>query len=582
MIPHMATRNGPVHVVTTKRRYKGSVYQTHLLRRSYREDGKVKNETVGNLSHLPEPVIELVRQSLRGVTFVEAERHFEIQQSRAHGHVDAVLKAMRRLGFAQLLSSRACRERDLLMAMIAARVIDPRSKLATTRAWHNTTLPRALAIEDANEDDLYAAMDWLLERQPAIEKKLAKRHLNDGGLVLYDVTSSYFEGRCCPLARLGYSRDRKKGTLQVNYGLVTDPLGCPVAVSVFDGNVNDTKTLLPTVNKVRGQLGIERMVIVGDRGMISQKQIDELGKQSNLDWVTALRSPAIRELVASGPLQLGLFDERNLFEFEHPDYPGERLVACRNQDLAAHRAAKRQALLQATKERLQRIQASVDAGRLRGKAKIGVRVGKEIARHKVEKHFDLTIEDDRFAFEVNDERVAAEAQLDGIYVLRTSLPRSRLDGPGVVLAYKQLTHVERAFRSFKTIDLHVRPIHHWSENRVRAHIFLCMLSYYVQYHMQEAWRSLLFSDEEAWLRERADVVAPAQRSASALQKVRTRRTESGDEVHSFRTLLADLATVTSNSCRRRDANAGEPTFTIFTTPTEQQRNAIALLDVIRT
>src|SRR5690606_35277753 len=309
--PAMAKRDGPVHVVTTTRKYKGKVYRTHLLRRSYRDGGKVKNETVGNLSHLPEAVVDLVRQSLRGTTFVDAQQHFEIQKTLAHGHVDAVLRAMRQLGLASILNSRPSKERDLVMAMIAARVLDPRSKLATTRACHRTTLPSRLGVEGANEDDLYAAMDWLLERQPVIEKKLAGRHLKEGGFVLYDVSSSYFEGRCCPLARLGHSRDGKKGTLQINYGLVTDQFGCPVSISVFPGNVNDTKTLLPIVQKVRKNLGVEQIVMVGDRGMISQKQIGELKQESGVDWITALRSPSIRDLVTNGPLQLGLFDEKN-------------------------------------------------------------------------------------------------------------------------------------------------------------------------------------------------------------------------------------------------------------------------------
>ena len=580
----MAGRSGAVHVVTTKRRYKDKVYQAHLLRRSYRESGKVKNETVANLSHLPEHVVALIRGSLRGQRFVEVEEAFEIESSPQHGHVQAALGAMRALGMADVIGSRPSRQRDLVMAMVAARIISPRSKLATTRWWHRTTLPRELGVEDATEDDLYAAMDWLLARQPAIEKKLAGRHLRKDGLVLYDLTSSYFEGKRCPLAAIGHSRDRKKGTLQVNYGLVTDEFGCPVSVSVFRGNVGDSTTLLGEVSKVRSQFGIQSLVLVGDRGMITQSQIDKLVESTKreIDWITALRSPAIRKLVNGGALQLGLFDERNLFELTHPDYPGERLVACRNHDLAEHRAHKRRALLEATVKKLEAIQRSVESGRLRGKDKIGIRVGKVLDSHKVGKHFQLEIERNRFRFQIAKEKVAAEAALDGIYVVRTSLSKKMMGGPGVVLAYKRLSTVERAFRSMKTVDLHVRPIRHWSEDRVRAHIFLCMLAYYVQYHMQEAWRSLLFFDEEAWITKRDDPVAPAKRSLSADSKASTRVNDDGHPVHSFRTLLDDLAGIVRNRCRRKGATTDEPPFEILTRPTALQLQALELVSAIST
>lgn len=577
----MVRRSGAVHVVTTTRRVKDKVYHAHLLRRSYREDGKVKNQTVANLSHLPEHVIDLIRRSLRGQRFIEAEEAFDIEASPQHGHVQAALGAMRALGMADLIGSRRSRQRDLVLAMVAARIISPQSKLATTRWWHTTTLPRQLGVEDANEDELYAAMDWLLARQPVIEKKLASRHLRKGGLVLYDITSSYFEGRCCPLAAIGHSRDRKKGTLQVNYGLITDEFGCPVSVSVFRGNVGDSTTLLDEVKTVRSEFGIESLVLVGDRGMITQKQIDKLdGNKREIDWITALRSPAIRKLVEGGALQLGLFDERNLFELTHPDYPGERLVACRNHELAEHRASKRRALLEATVKKLESVQKSVASGRLKGKDKIGIRVGKVLDSHKVGKHFDLEIERNRFDFLIAEDRVAAEAALDGIYVVRTSLPKKSLAGAGVVLAYKRLSVVERAFRSMKTVDLHVRPIRHWSENRVRAHIFLCMLAYYVQYHMQEAWRSLLFFDEEAWTEERSDPVSRAERSAAAHNKAVTKMDDEGRPVHSFRTLLADLAGIVCNRCRRKGAAADEPPIEILTRPTELQKQALELIGAI--
>lgn len=573
----MVKHPGAVHVVTTKREYKGKTYVAHLLRRSFREDGKVRNETVGNLSHLPDHVVDLIRQSLRGHRFVDVGGSFDIVRSPRHGDVAAVLAMMRGLGMTELLGSRPSRERDLVMAMIAARVLRPQSKLATTRWWHTTTLPGQLGVHDATEDELYAAMDWLLQRQPTIEKKLATRHLSAGGMVLYDISSSYFEGTKCPLAALGHSRDGKKGTLQVNYGLVTDAFGCPVSVSVFAGNVGDSTTVMEQATKLQTRFGIESMVLVGDRGMITERQIDAIKKLPGLDWVTALRSPAIRDLVERKVIQLGLFDERNLFEIVDEQYPGERLVACRNQGLAEHRRLKRDSLIEATNQKLGKIKSAVASGRLIGKDKIGLRVGKIINAHKVGKHFDLDIEDGRFDFHVNQERVRQEAALDGIYVIRTSLATKALDTPGVVLAYKRLSSVERAFRSLKTVDLHVRPIRHWTEDRVRAHIFLCMLAFYVQYHMQEAWRSLLYRDEELWNHTRTDPVAPAPRSSSAKQKDATHLTAQGWPAHSFRTLLDDLGSIVRNTCRRKGGADGEPEFEIVTQATELQSRALELI-----
>jgi len=569
-----------MHVVTTERAYKGKVYRTHLLRRSFREDGKVKNETLANLSHLPDAVIDLVKRALAGQHFVEATEVFEVVRSRLHGDVQAVLTAMKALGLEEILASRACPERSLVLALIAARVIRPQSKLATTRWWDDTTLPSLLGVDGASEDDLYAAMDWLLEHQGTIEKKLASRHLHDGGLVLYDLSSSYFEGSCCPIARRGHSRDGKKGTLQVNYGLVTDACGCPVAVTVFAGNTGDSTTLLPTVKQVQSRFGVESLVIVGDRGMISQKQIAELSKDDRIDWITALRSANIQELLSEKHIQLGLFDERNLFEIEHhDDYPGERLVACRNPELAVRRAKSRESLLMATGKLLQKLCDRVESGKLRGAAKIGVAVGKVVNKHKVAKHFDIVITDTTLTCTINQGRVKAEAALDGIYVVRTSLVKKQMDANGVVLAYKRLANVERAFRSLKTVDLHVRPIFHWTEDRVRAHIFLCMLAYYVQYHMQEAWRPLLFFDEQAWVTEREDPVAPANRSDSAQAKAESKHTEDGKRVHSFRTFLGSLAGIVSNECRTRDSKNAQ-TFELVTTPSKDQREAIDLLKAI--
>jgi hypothetical protein len=578
----MPSRKGPVHVVTTRRRYKGRLYETHLLRRTYREDGKVKNETVGNLSHLPREVVELVRRVLRGETWAPAGELFEVTASRIHGDTDAVVRAMERLGFRQLLSARLCREADLVMGMVAARVVAPHTKLATTRWWQTRTLPEDLGIERADEDDLYAAMDWLLKRQGAIEKQLAARHLRSGGLALYDLTSSYFEGTTCPLARIGHNRDGKKNKLQVNYGLLTDRWGCPVAVSVYEGNTNDPKTLMPQVRQLQESFGLDRVVLVGDRGMIGQAAVEQLREVEGLSWITALKSGQIRALVEGGALQMGLFDERNLFEWVHPDYPGERLVACRNTELARLRAHKRQALLEATEKELEKVRAMVARGTLRGAGAIGVRVGRVVNKYKVAKHFDLRIEERRFEFHMREQEVAAEAALDGIYVIRTSLSKKQMSAPEVVRSYKALTEVERAFRSMKTIDLKVRPIHHRLADRVRAHIFLCMLAYYVEWHMREAWRSLLFADEDLEAKARRDPVAPAQRSEPAEAKAATHTLPDGTAAHSFRTLLEELSTIVRNTCQAPGrAPAGQaPTFRVVTTPSDKQRHALKLLEAI--
>ena len=551
-----------------------------LLREGYREGGKVKNRTLANLSRLPPEAIDALRRVLKGEKLVNADNAFEVVASLHHGHVQAVLDAMRRLGLANLIASRPSRQRDLVLAMVAARTLEPGSKLGTTRWWHITTLPTLLGVSDADEDELYDAMDWLLERQPLIEKKLAARHLHNDGIALYDLSSSYFEGVTCPLAALGHNRDGKKGKLQVNYGLLTDPRGVPVAVSVFKGNTGDPVTLLPHVEKVREEFGIERFVLVGDRGMITQKQIDALGQIDGIDWIAALRPEAIRKLLAGGALQLGLFDERNLFELAHPDFPGERLVACRNPELAKRRAHKRTSLLEATAVELEKVRGMVARGRLCGQDDIGVRVGKVVNKYKVAKHFRLIIEDARFDFEIDADSVRAEAALDGIYVVRTSLPPERMDADETVRSYKLLSRVERAFRSFKTMDLMVRPIHHRLENRVRAHIFLCMLAYYVLWHMLEAWRPLLFADEDQKARAFRDPVAPAKRGEAAMRKVNTGRQADGSPVHSARTLLGRLSTIVRNACRCPGAKPDAPTFDVDTTPDKTQRKALELLKTI--
>ena len=579
----MAARTGTAHVVTTTRAYKGKVYRTHLLRRSYREDGKVKNETLGNLSHLPDELVEIVRRVLRGETFVPLADAFEIIGSQAHGHVDAVAQAMRRLDFAVVLGSKPSRERSLVLAMVAARIVAPHTKLATTRWWRTTTLADDFDVADADENDLYAAMDWLLARQDAIQKTLAARHLREGGLVLYDLSSSYFEGTCCPLAQRGYNRDGKKGLLQVNYGLLTDARGCPVAVEVHEGDVADSATLIPEVQRLRDAFGIEQMVMVGDRGMISSKAIAELRELQGIDWITALKTVSIRALVEQGQLQLDLFDQRNLMEITSPDYPGERLVACRNPQLAAQRAHKREDLICATEKSLQAIHKRVEAGRLKTADAIGLAVGKVINRYKVAKHFDLQIAEHSFSFQRKQAAIAAEAALDGVYIIRTSVPAERMSADDGVRHYKALANVERAFRSLKTVDLKVRPIHHHTADRVRAHILLCMLAYYVEWHMREAWRELMFADPDQAAKAVRDPVAPAQRSPAALDKVASRTLDNGAPAHSFATLIAELGAIVRNTCKTPSANSAKadaPTFDIVTTPNPTQRRALELINQI--
>ena len=525
--------------------------------------------------------VATIRRVLRGEGLCPPSSLFEITASRACGHVQAVAVAMRQLQMERLLAARPAPERDRVLALIAARIVSPNTKLATSRQWHSTTLAQDFGVADADEDDLYGAMDWLLAHQHSIQKKLAARHLTEGGLVLYDLSSSYFEGLTCPLAKLGYSRDGKKGLLQVNYGLLTDARGCPVAVSVYEGNVADSQTFLPEVERLRTSFGIERMVVVGDRGMISSKAIAELRQEAGVDWITALKSTSIRGLLEQGQLQLGLFDERNLVEIDSPDYPGERLVACRNPELAKLRAHKRDDLLACTERNLEKVRERVRAGRLAGQDQIGVAVGRVINQYKVAKHFALAIEDAALHWSRNAESIRAEAALDGIYIIRTSVPAERMDGPECVRSYKALAQVERAFRSLKTVDLKVRPIHHRTADRVRAHILLCMLAYYVEWHMREAWRELLFADTEQQAKAGRDPVAPAKRSLAALDKVASRQLDDGAPVHSFHTLLDALSGIVRNTCRAPGAAAEEPTFEVVTTATAQQRRALDLIAQIK-
>jgi len=553
---------------------------TVLLRESYREGSKVGKRTLANLSSLSGPQIEAIRCVLRGEKIQFASK-FEILSSRAHGHVQAVSLAMSRLKMDALIDAKDCPQRDAVLAMIASRIVSPNTKLATTRLWHTNTLASDFGVTGHDEDDLYKAMDWLLERQDSIEKKLAKRHLLKDALVLYDLSSSYFEGSCCPLAKFGYNRDRKRGKLQVNYGLLTGPLGCPVAISVYEGNTSDGMTFMPAVHKLQSDFGIRQMVMVGDRGMIAQKTINEMRDIEGLDWITALRTGSIRALVEGGQLQMGLFDERNLLEIESPDYPGERLVACRNDALSKLRAHKRLELLSATEENLTKIKERVDSGRLTGADAIGVCVGRLIDKHKMAKHIELKITNQSLTWTRKAQSIAAEAALDGLYIIRTSVSAQRMDAPTCVRSYKSLANVERAFRSIKSIDLKVRPIHHRTENRVRAHLFLCMLAYYVEWHMRQAWAELLFADTEQGLKESRDPVAPAKRSEVAMQKVASLKLDDGSMAHSFATLMADLSTIVQNTCKAPGSEQEATTFEVTTNPTLKQQRAMELIKAIK-
>jgi transposase len=515
-----------------------------LLREGWREGNKTRQRTLANLSHWPPEKIETFRRLLRDETLVSPQDLLNTEKSLPHGHVQAVLEMIARLKLDQLISSQPCRERDLVLAMIVERLIDPCSKLATTRRWHSTTLAEELGVGDASEDDLYAAMDWLLQRQERIEKKLAARHLDQGGIVLYDVSSSFYEGRRCPLAQFGHDRDGKNGLPIIVYGVMTDGRGCPVAVSVYAGNTGDSTTVGDQIDKLREKFGLERVVLVGDRGMLTQPQIDKLKQYSGMGWITALNSTAIRGLVDQGALQLSLLDEKNLAEITAPEYPGERLMVCHNPMLEEQRQRKREQLLQATEKSLEKISREV-ARRTKKPftaAEIGMKVGKLLGRYKMSKHFQCTIGEGSFSWSRRTESIAQEQKLDGIYVLRTSEPAERLSTEETVRSYKSLAEVERAFRCLKGIDLLVRPIRHRTEDRVPAHIFLCVLAYYVQWHLRRAWAPLLFEDEErVEQRQQRDPVLPAQPSASAQHKKHSHQTADGLPVHSFMDLLKELA-----------------------------------------
>jgi hypothetical protein len=582
----MARASRACHVAEITRTHGGRRYRYYLLRRTYRDAGRVKHETLGNLSRLPAGIIELIRRAVRGDALVPPDDAFDVIRSRPHGHVAAVVGTARKVGVPALLAATRSRERDLVEALIAARLLDPCSKLATARALGTATeessLGESLGVADADEDALYAAMDWLLARQGRVEQALARRHLTDGGLILYDVTSTYFEGRKCPLAKFGHSRDGKRDTLQIVFGLLTNGDGCPVAVEVFEGNTGDPKTLPAQIKKIRERFAIARVVLVGDRGILTDARLrEDLRPIEGLDWITALRAPAIQALAAGGALQLTLFDQQDLAEITHPDYPGERLIVCKNPVLAEERTRKRGELLEATERDLAKIAAATQRAKrpLRGQAHIALRVGKVLGRRKVGKHFTLEITDTRFSATRNEGAIAQEAALDGIYVIRTSVAADRVPTAEAVRSYKRLATIERAFRSLKTVDLKVRPIHHRKADRVRAHVFLCMLAYYVEWHMRRALAPILFDDDDKATGEalRRSVVAPAQRSPRAKAKALTKRTEEGEPVHSFQSLLRHLRTIVKDRMRLKSDAAIE--FDKLTTPTPLQQRAFDLLGI---
>jgi transposase len=560
-----------------------------LLRESYRQDGKVKTRTLANISHLASHQIDALRLALAGSLPTAGSPlpdSFRISRSLPHGHVAAVLGCLRQLQLDSILDPAPSRQRDLVIAMIVARILEPASKLATARGLHSETLRHSLGevlqLDAADETELYQAMDWLLPRQPRIEQQLAKRQLCNGGLVLYDLTSTYFEGRHCPLGKLGHSRDGKSGKPQIVFGLLTNASGCPVAVEVFAGNTADPNTVATQVNKLRQRFGLSDVVLVGDRGMITSARIrEDLPASHGIQWISALRANQIRKLAVGGQLQMSLFDKTDLVEIAHPDFPGERLIACFNPLLAEERSRKRPALLAATEQQLEKIAAATQRPRrpLRGKQNIALRLGKVLHRYKMGKHFQLHIEENSFHYERKTDSIEREEKLDGIYVIRTSVNKEALSPQQVVASYKSLSGVERAFRSLKTVDLRVRPIHHRLPDRVRAHILLCMLAYYVEWHMRQRLAPLLFDDDDKPQAHaaRTSIVAPAQRSAAAKRKALTKQTTEGFEVHSFQTLLGDLATIVKNRIQPNDKAIAA--FDMLTQPTVIQQRAFDLLGV---
>ena len=568
----MKGNGGRMHVAKIERRHGDRVYTSHLVRRSVREGKRVRHETIANVSKLPAEAIEALRRALRGEAVLAPGERPAIENPLPAGHVEAALAMVRRLELSRLLDRRPSKERDLVLAMVVQRILDPGSKLQMAGAFQRSTLAGELGLEGADQDDLYRAMDWLLARQGRIEERLARRHLRDGELVLYDVSSTYFEGRSCPLAQLGYSRDGKRGTPQIVFGLLCDRRGRPVAVEVFRGSLHDDKTLPTQLEKLRRRFRLKRIVVVSDRGMVTRANLEAMRDAAGVAWITALKAPQVQRLRKRELIQPSLFDQQNLAEIiDEEEYPGERLVVCRNPLVAAERARKREALLQATERELSEIERRVERGTLRGEADIGLAAGAVWNRYRVKKHFELEITDTGFSFSRRQRQIEQEAALDGIYVLRTSVPDTQLDPPEVVRSYKQLKQVERSFRTIKG-PLELRPIHHRLEDRVRAHVFLCTLAYYLEWHLREAWAELTFKDECPPVHP--DPVGKAARSPQAERKARTKRTTAGEPCHSFRGLIAELARRTQNTVRIPGSDAA---FSQLSEPNTLQQRALELV-----
>jgi transposase len=563
-----------MHVAKIVRRHGDREYVSHLVRRSFREGGRVRHETIANVSKLPAAAIEALARALRGEALLGAGDAFRIERSLPAGHVECVLACAGRLGLARLLDRFPSRERDLCLAMICQRVIGAGSKLATTRLLGQSTLASELDVEGADEDELYAAMDWLGERQERIEDRLAARHLKGATLVLYDLSSSYFEGRHCPLAALGYSRDGKRGTLQVTYGLLCDPEGRPVAVEVFEGNTIDSQTVPAQIEKLKNRFGLEAVIVVCDRGMVTKANIAAMGETDGIGWITALKAPQVKRLVTRGDLQLSLFDQANLAEIDSDLFPGERLIVCRNPLVAAERTRKRSELLAATEHELDKITQRINKGTLQGAAQVGLAVGPELKRYRMRKHFEVEITDTRLSYTRKQAQIDAEQALDGIYVIRTSAPAEKITSADVVRSYKSLARVERAFRTFKG-PLEIRPIGHRLEQRVRAHVFICTLAYYLSWHLQSAWAELIFADECS--PTATDPVAKAERSAQAADKAASKRTRQGHPCHSYESLIAELALRTRNTIRLHGSDA---VFDQLTEPSALQARALELTATI--
>jgi transposase len=582
----MSEKQRSVHVARITRVHNGKTYHSYLLRRTYREDGKVKHQTLGTLSDLPLDVIDHIRARLRGQPPGPVSESFEIKRSLPHGHVAATLGVVRKIGLERAIGSTPTRQRDLIVAMIVSRIIHPGSKLATLHGLcpetAQTTLAEDLNLGQVEIKEFYESLDWLLERQSRIENKLAKKHLVDGTLVLYDVSSSYYTGHKSELIKHGYSRDGKSSFPQIIYGLLCNRDGCPIAIEVFAGNTADPNTLKSQIQKIRKRFSLTRVVMVGDRGMITSRRIDEEMRDiPGLDWITALRSESIRKLVSSKVIQRSLFDETDLAEVASDDFPKERLIVCRNPILAEERTRKRQELLRATEKELEKIAQAVAREKrpLRGASRIGLRVGRVRNKYKMAKHFNLTIKDDQFTYNRLEAEIAQEAALDGLYVIRTSVNSEQLSSQETVRAYKSLSQVERAFRSIKTVDLEIRPIFHWKDDRIRAHVFLCMLAYYVEWHLRRDLKPILFDDHERDVAEstRSSIVAPAPRSEAAQRKDEAKRTDDDYPVQGFRSLLKDLGTLCRNYAVARGAE-----FQILTNPTRLQQRVFDLIGVTLT